>query len=397
MEKTQTVQLKRKQMPYYHVILERILSDKNIPEANRAAIQNMMVFNQSRGSKPNTICKHLYCFERFLKALGDIDIPKTTKADMERAFAKIESQEIAAETKRQIRVVIKLYYKHAFGEDEFFPPTVRWLKTTNKPSDRLLPTDLINEQDILKMLDACKNKRDKAILSLLFERGLRASELLGIRKGDVNLTDNPPYVIVNLSKTMPRRIPITFSAGFIANYMMEEKITALNHDDCLWQPLTSAERQDKFDYDTLRTMMHTVADRAKIKKRIYLHLFRHSAASRIASEVPESVLREIMGWAKGSIMPSRYVHLSGRSVDRALLAMDGIEPEEKVSKLQVRVCGKCKFPNYIGSYHCARCNESLEVKNIEEIFKNKQLMRTIVAKAIADDKYFDEIIRGLKA
>lgn len=51
--------------------------------------------------------------------------------------------------------------------------------------DRILPA--FNKADIPKLLKAAKNYRDKAIVLVLLDTGLRAAELLSLNGGDVNL------------------------------------------------------------------------------------------------------------------------------------------------------------------------------------------------------------------
>ena len=54
-------------------------------------------------------------------------------------------------------------------------------------------------------------------------------------------------------------------------------------------------------------------------------------------------MKELFGWAKGSDMPSVYVHLSGRDVDKALLKAYGIEEgEESKPILTPKECPRCK-------------------------------------------------------
>ncbi len=393
MQKAEMQTLDRIPTQQIDMLLKRIHANNSYPQTNKEAFDDIVSYLRSRGSKPNTLLKHIYCFEKYADAIGSVEMPTATKKDVERAFAKIESLNMAQETKRQVRVVVKAYYKHCYGNDEFFPEAVRWLKTTLKEQDQILPTDLISEDDILKLLDACKNKRDRAQLSLLFERGLRAAELLGMRKKDVNLLDNPPYIIVNVSKTKPRRIPIVFSAGYMADYMNQDKIKALSQNDFLWRDF---EHNEPHEYDALRLNLKDITKRAGINKRVHLHLFRHSAASRMASEIPEGVLREIMGWSKKSNMTAKYVHLSGKTVDNALLKMDGMVVEEHETKLQTKQCPQCKFPNILGAYHCARCNALIEIKGINDILKNKELVKRVLAKAIKDESLFEEIYKEMK-
>jgi hypothetical protein len=70
------------------------------------------------------------------------------------------------------------------------------------------------------------------------------------------------------------------------------------------------------------------------------------------------------GWSKGSEVPARYVHLSGRDVDGALAKMYGVYGSQKE-----KACVRCGFLNPFGSIYCSRCAavlSELEAFKLEE-------------------------------
>ncbi|MGC9145998.1 MAG: primase-like DNA-binding domain-containing protein [Nitrososphaeria archaeon] len=75
------------------------------------------------------------------------------------------------------------------------------------------------------------------------------------------------------------------------------------------------------EYHRVVKMLKETARRAGVKKRIYPHLFRHSAATRDARYLTESELKLKYGWVGGSDMAEVYVHLSWADLDNKLLAV----------------------------------------------------------------------------
>ena len=63
-------------------------------------------------------------------------------------------------------------------------------------------------------------------------------------------------------------------------------------------------------------------------------------------------------------MPGRYVHLSGRDVDSALLRVHGLQenPEEEKPKLTVVKCVRCEQQNSTIQRLCTRCGMPLDLK-----------------------------------
>jgi hypothetical protein len=76
-------------------------------------------------------------------------------------------------------------------------------------------------------------------------------------------------------------------------------------------------------------------------------------------------MREFFGWARNSDMPSIYVHLSGRDVDRTLLQAYGLKiepPEVTEEPLAPGKCPRCGFESPAGFKFCGRCSMALEVR-----------------------------------
>ena len=125
-------------------------------------------------------------------------------------------------------------------------------------------------------------------------------------------------------------------------------------------------------------MLHRRVRKARIKKRINLKLFRHSAATRLSKHLTESTMRLRHGWTRNSTMPARYVHLNNSDVEDAILTMYGIKKEKDLENLQLpKMCSICEIPNSYDSEICCRCGKPLDLKTalqIEEKDKEKQEM-----------------------
>ena len=55
--------------------------------------------------------------------------------------------------------------------------------------EKLAPRKPLAESDLETLLRACRNERDRAMITVTMECGLRVSEVVGLRKNDVNLLD----------------------------------------------------------------------------------------------------------------------------------------------------------------------------------------------------------------
>ena len=377
-------------------VLEKINSNKNIPEVNKRQVQEWVEFLKARGIAEKTIEKHLYCFERFLVLLPKgITLKKATRENIQTVVAKIEGSEYAPETKHVIKVIIKAFYKHYKGDDEFYPKEVSWMKTSFSKNKRKLPEDMLSEEEILKMIKTATNPRDKAIIALLYDSGIRVGELLNLKIKNIDLDKEPAHVLVD-GKTGMRKIPILFSAPYLASFY--ETVRAKKPDDFLLTAMgTWSNMNWRLDEAGVRKVLRETAKKAGIEKRVYPHLFRHSRATYYANRLTEQQLKAFFGWTGASKMASNYVHLSGRDIDDAVLQAYGKIPKEVMApKLVEKVCSRCRYANGIDFLHCQRCGAPLDATNVLKGAHETEALKDAMLEMIQDPDFHKDMLRYLK-
>ncbi len=373
-------------------ILGRINSNPLMMQANKKHIADLIQSLQARGAKPLTIDKYVYHYEKIIGALGPHkDVLKASREDLEKVVAKINAMDLADEEKRKMRVTLKVLFKHFLGEDLYYPRQVAWIKTTGS-KNKMLPQDLLSEDEVLKLITAAKDLRDKAIIALLFDTGMRIGELASIRLKDVQIGPSISHVTVN-GKTGMRRIPITFSVSYLSQYL--NTMPNAKQGDNLWQTIGTWEYTGKaVGGDGIRQMLKRLSKKAGINKRIYPHLFRHSRASYYANKLTEQQLKAYFGWTGDSKMAATYVHLSGRDIDNAILQASGEKPviDNEKPMLTVRICGRCGFSNSMDSMYCNRCGSPLNVKTAVESIRTEDEIREMLLDSVQDPKLMEEIL-----
>jgi integrase/recombinase XerD len=151
-------------------------------------------------------------------------------------------------------------------------------------------------------------------------------------------------------------------------------------------------------YDGAWFLLKRLAKKAGVKKKVNLHAFRYSRASRLANALTERQMEQYLGWTTGSKMPRVYVALSGRDTDTPILRMNGIEVEQAKTtkaKLPASTCPRCKQKNTALHRFCASCRLPLnlevalqaeEAKTEAELWLNKLLenpeVRAVILKTL---------------
>jgi integrase/recombinase XerD len=120
--------------------------------------------------------------------------------------------------------------------------------------------------------------RDRAVLELLYATGLRASECLGLRLEDVNLTAG--YVICTGKGRRQRLVPIgEVAVHWLHRYLREARPVATRRRDA--GRLFVNPRGGTLSRQTLWTIVRRAASRAGVRRRVSPHVLRHSFASHL--------------------------------------------------------------------------------------------------------------------
>jgi len=166
---------------------------------------------------------------------------------------------------------------------------------------------MLEENEILRLLDACKKSRNPKLyhyVALQLQTGMRPSEGAGLRWNQVDLDKR--MIDLTETKTEPRRVPLTVQAvEVLADIMPAGDCSA---DDYVFLPGKISNMVRMRPSIHFRSAFEHALGVANIKD-FTMHDMRHTAASwMIMSGVDLRTLAEILGH-KTMQMVQRYTHL----------------------------------------------------------------------------------------
>lgn len=313
------------------------------------------------------------------------DMDSATKEDIMKIVQKIQTNEkYSIYTKNTYLVILKKFYKWLNGNEEY-PEQVRWIKATVKKSQMKLPSEegLITEEDIKTLIDAADTPRDKALVSVTYESGCRIGEVLSCKLNSLTFDDLGCNLVVN-GKTGARKVRLIVSTPYLANWL-EHHPYKHDNESPLWIAIGNKKKDIYVNYPTARAIFKRLFKKTGIQKRSNPHLFRHSRATFLASHLTEFQMNQYLGWIQGSKMPHTYVHMSGKEVDNAILAMNKIKTEKKTNEtiLQSQKCPRCSTVNGFNCKFCNKCGAILDMKTAIEIEENKK--QEVIIRNNSDD------------
>ncbi len=317
------------------------------------------------------------------------DLNKVVKKDIVTFLVANEKKNYSEWTKQNYKVMIKKFYNwlSKFENNKEFALLVEDIKTTIPKNKKKLPEDLLTEEEILKLVNSMQNFRDKALISLLYESGARVDEVGSMTLRDLIFDEDGVIVILD-GKTGMRRIRIVSSEVLLKKYL-EQRAGSKSLESPLW----TKEAGTQLSYGAIAKLIRVGVANAGIKKHVHPHLFRHSRATFLASRLTEAQMNNYLGWTQGSGMAKTYVHLSGKDVDNAILAMHGKREKQKIneSKLVQIKCKRCMEVNPIGASYCIKCGAPLSVEIMLK-YENKRKEKDDVMNMLLNDSDIKELI-----
>ena len=268
------------------------------------------------------------------------------------------------------KTTLKKFYRWLYKTEK--PECIAWLKPNNHPNKNVKPDNMITEEEVQKLVGALKNSRDRALTYTLYDSGCRIGELLTLRNKDIAFDDYGAILSVT-GKTGYRKVRVV---GNSISYLREWQNSHPFRDDpnaWFFCGIESENRGKKLEHANVYKFMRKGLQEAKIERRIYPHLFRHTRATILASRVTEAPLEAQMGWVHGSRMTQTYVHLSGRDQDNAILRAYGIEVKEErpIESQKPSLCPRCREPNDPKARFCWKCGMILDRSLTEKKLKDE--------------------------
>ena len=223
------------------------------------------------------------------------------------------------------------------------------------------------------------------MISLLWDSGIRASELLQLKVKDFQKSSDGLYATLNIqkgSKTYKQRSVIITGDSVVLvpmyiQFLKEEYLKdKFSEDGFMFVGLGKENPGMNLTYDDLRSLIKKRAKSAGLQKQISPHLFRHSAATRMASEsLPVQVFTKQMGWSSNK-MADNYSHLDSKSQIKAILKSQGIpitdeELKKPLSKVNRR-CPRCHVVNTGSARFCNNCGSPMKPEDFVKVEEERQ-------------------------
>lgn len=215
-------------------------------------------------------------------------------------------------------------------------------KNTLRLREKQKIVKVLNHEEVKEIIGACHSYRDKFLISLLYEAGLRIGEALSLRLEDIITWDNEIRILPRdeslnesyIKNKKERIIHISKELmGLYTKYLVHEYGEELDHD-YVFINLRGPNLGKPLKYQSMADLVKRLSHRTEIG--FTLHLLRHSHATElINSGWDASYVQKRLGHANVQTTLQTYVHPSNEIMKREykkFMALKGTENNESRKK-----------------------------------------------------------------
>jgi len=241
------------------------------------------------------------------------------------------------------------------------PNETKWIRI-KKPRETLTADMLISENEKNELLKACgENLRDRAFVHTFSDLACRPGEILSRQIKHVRFDENGAVIVVD-GKTGPRPIRVIECVPDLASYFDKHPCNS-DPEAPLWIAIDGKKFAKSWTYHAMRKRLQRICDIAKINKRIWPNLFRHTGVTKTGMFLTESLQKKRYGWSSNSKMPGRYEHMMNSDVEEAIFRHYGISKYKENDIInKPKICKICEMSNSYDSKLCSKCGKPLDLQ-----------------------------------
>ncbi len=247
----------------------------------------------------STIKTYSHYFNEFQYHFYNQELEDISNKEINEYILKlIKEEQISGSQQNQRINAIKFYYEKVLKR-----PKTR-IEIERPKKSRELP-EILSKEEVKKIINSTNNLKQKAMLLMIYSAGLRRSELLNLQVKDINSKrmmlkitgakgKKDRYSI--LSEAMLKTLRVYFKEYHPKKYLFE----GIDHG--------------QYSASSLQQTLKQAVARAGIKRRVYLHMLRHSFATHLMEQGTNiRLIQDILGHE--SIKTTEiYTHVSNQEL-----------------------------------------------------------------------------------
>lgn len=247
----------------------------------------------------STIKTYTHYFQEFQLHFYEFDLDEVTYQEINDYILQLIKEEHISGSQQNQRInAIKFYYEKVLKR-----PKTR-IEIERPKKVRELP-EILSKEEVKKIINSTSNLKHRAMLLMIYSAGLRRSELLNLRIKDIN------------SKRMMLRIVGAKGKKDRYSILSEAMLKVLREYFKEYRPkeyLFEGIDHGQYSASSLQRTLKKAVEKAGIRRRVYLHMLRHSFATHLMEQGTNiRLIQDLLGHE--SIKTTEiYTHVSNQEL-----------------------------------------------------------------------------------
>jgi len=262
-----------------------------------------------RKYSPKTIKSYIHYNKDFLGYVRKKPNEITNEDVKDYLFYLVEEKEVSASTLNTVINALKFYYGEVLKRGFVYE-----LKRPKK--DKKLPV-VLSQEEISKILSSITNIKHRLILMLIYSAGLRVSEVVKLKPGDID--DERKLIHIKGGKGRKDRYTMLSEVAMemIRRYLKE-------YGQSIWL-FSSQDKEKHITTRTVEKIFSNACKKANIKKNATVHSLRHSFATHLLERGTDlRYIQELLGH-KSSKTTEIYTHVSNKDIGKIKSPLDSLQ------------------------------------------------------------------------
>ncbi|MBD3303739.1 tyrosine-type recombinase/integrase [Candidatus Woesearchaeota archaeon] len=214
-----------------------------------------------RKLSPRTVKTYLFYVRKFLLANKNKEIREFSKKDVREFLYKMEERDVSGSTLNVAHNALRFMMIQVLHKACYLK--IKYAKTPVKKPEYL------TKEEINRVLSAIDNQEHKLIISLMYGAGLRVREVTRLKTTDFSFEEYIGWVRGGKGdKDRP----------FIILQSLKQKLQAYCVKEPAW---LFPGRKGHLSTRSVQEIVKIAGKKAKIKKKVHPHMFRHSFATHL--------------------------------------------------------------------------------------------------------------------
>lgn len=249
-----------------------------------------------------------------------LDEYKLTYNDVKSYLVKLYDKNYKAKTISRKISSLRTFYSYLYDNNLIKDNIFKYISLPKK--EKILPKYITNEEVTVLFntpdISSPIGQRNRLILELLYDSGIRVAELCNIKLSDINLGNKTIRI---LGKGSKERIVFygDVCKDILELYLIEGRKALLNNKSNPYLIVGSYKKDKPLTTRSVELIINDLIEKAAIKKKVTPHVLRHTFATHLLNEGCDIlIVKELLGHSSLDTT-GIYTHVSNERLRKVYL------------------------------------------------------------------------------